>query len=142
VRNNFVTRAHENGILADYTADCRIVNNTVYDPTSQLGRLIRLVHDNDGLLVANNLLSGPPLRNESGSRIEFKNNLSKDFTAFLVAPADGNLRLTAGAAEAIDHAIPLPDVTEDIDRKPRGRMPDIGASEFAAPTQARADAKG
>ena len=59
VRNNFVTRAPENGILADFTRDCAILHNTVHDPDSRLGRLIRLVHDNDGLRVENNLLSGP-----------------------------------------------------------------------------------
>jgi hypothetical protein len=32
VRNNFVTRAHENGILADYTRDCDVLHNTIHDP--------------------------------------------------------------------------------------------------------------
>src|SRR5262249_43666562 len=72
VRNNFVTRAPENGILADYTRGCKILHNTVHDPANRLGRLIRLVHDNDDLLVANNLLSGPPIRNESPSKIDFR----------------------------------------------------------------------
>ena len=116
VRNNFVTRAPENGILADYTRDCKILHNTVYDPQSRLGRLIRLVHDNDGLLVANNLLSGPPLRNESSSRIELRGNLIRDMTAALVDPAAGNLRLTSQATAAIDEAAPLPEATEDIER--------------------------
>ena len=58
VRNNFVTRAHENGILADFTRDCAILHNTVHDPDSRHKRLIRLVDDNDGLRVENNLLSG------------------------------------------------------------------------------------
>ena len=56
VRNNFVTRVPENGILADSTRDCAILHNTVHDPGSRHGRLIRLVHDNDGLRVENNLL--------------------------------------------------------------------------------------
>jgi hypothetical protein len=130
VRNNFVTRAPENGILADYTRGCRILHNTVHDPQNRLGRLIRLVHDNDGLLVANNLLSGPPLRNESPSKIDLRGNLEKDMTAAFVAPEEGDLRLTARAVDAIDHGVPLPAVTEDIDRRPRGRKPDIGAHEF------------
>jgi hypothetical protein len=45
VRNNFLCRVPENGILADYTRDCAILHNTVHDPRSRLGRLIRLVHD-------------------------------------------------------------------------------------------------
>jgi len=130
VRNNFVTRAPENGILADYTRDCKIVHNTVHDPQNRLGRLIRLVHGNDGLLVANNLLSGPPLRNESESRIELRNNLVKDLTAAFVSAAEGNLRLAARVAEVMDRAAPLPEVKEDIDRRPRGDKPDIGAHEL------------
>jgi parallel beta-helix repeat protein len=130
VRNNFVTRCHENGILADYTRDCKILNNTVYDPESKLGRLVRLVHDNDGLVVANNLVCGPPIKIESPSNILLRNNLQKDLTADLVDPASGNLRLTARAVEAIDKATPRPDVADDIDRKPRGPQPDIGAHEL------------
>ncbi|HZO90919.1 MAG TPA: right-handed parallel beta-helix repeat-containing protein [Chthonomonadaceae bacterium] len=132
VRNNFVVRAHENGILADYTQDCKILNNSIYDPDSRLGRLIRLVHANDGLLVANNLVCGPRIRIESDSRITFANNLEKDLSAALVAPSEGNLRLTARAREAIDHAAPLSEVRDDIDRTPRGVKPDIGAHEFRA----------
>ena len=121
VRNNFLCRVPENGILADYTRDCAILHNTVHDPRSRLGRLIRLVHDNDGLRVVNNLLSGPPPRNESGSQITLRGNLSGDFTAAFVAPEEGNLRLTAAATAAIDKAVPSPEVTTDIDRKPRAR---------------------
>jgi len=129
-RNNFVVRCPESGIVADYTKDCRILHNTIHDPTSRLGRLIRLVHDNDGLLVANNILSGPPLRNESASRISVRSNLQKDLTEAFANAALGNLRLTARAKDAIDAGVPLPDVTEDIDRRPRGPRPDIGAHEF------------
>jgi hypothetical protein len=117
-------------LLADYTRDCRILHNTVHDPDSRLGRLIRLVHDNDGLLVANNLLSGPPLRNESPSRIQLRSNLARDMTTAFVDPGAGNLRLTAKAAAAIERAEPLPDVPEDIDRALRGPRPAIGAHEF------------
>ena len=31
VRNNFITRAHENGIVADYTRDYQIVHNTILE---------------------------------------------------------------------------------------------------------------
>jgi nitrous oxidase accessory protein NosD len=133
VRNNFLCRVPENGILADYTRDCAILHNTVHDPRSRLGRLIRLVHDNDGLRVINNLLSGPPPRNESGSEITMRGNLSGDLTAAFVAPDEGNLRLTAAATGAIDKAVALPEVTADIDRKPRGAIPDLGAHEFPGP---------
>ncbi|MFW9842913.1 MAG: hypothetical protein ACFFES_18670, partial [Candidatus Thorarchaeota archaeon] len=130
VRNNFVTRATEGGIVPVYTQDCKILNNTVHEPDSRLGRLIRIVFDNDGLFVANNLLSGPKIRNESDSNIKFLNNIEKDLTDALVNPMQGNLHLTARAADAIDTAKPLSDVTGDIDSENRGDRPDIGADEL------------
>ncbi len=130
VRNNFITRCSENGILADYTRDCKILNNTVCDPQSKLGRLVRLVHDNSGLLVANNLVCGPPIRIESQIQIILRNNLEKNIDATLVDPASGNLHLTDRSREALDRGVPLPEVRDDIDRNPRGAMPDIGAHEL------------
>jgi hypothetical protein len=130
-RNNFITRAPEAGIVTVYTKDCRVLHNTIHDPASRMSRLIRTVFTNDGLVVANNLLSGPGMRNESDSKIEFIGNLVKDMTSAFVDPAGGNLHLTQAATEAIDKAVPLPDVTEDIDRQPRVK-PDIGADELAS----------
>ena len=50
-------------------------------------------------------------------------------------PEEGNLRLTAAATDAIDRAVPVPAVTTDIDREPRGVTPDLGAHE--SPNQDR-----
>ncbi len=130
VRNNFVTRAPENGILADYTYDCKIVNNTIHDPENRLGRLIRLVHDNDGLLVANNIISGPKIRNESKSKITFINNLEKELTGYFVDPEHGNLHLKGKIDDVAGKAMLLSEVTEDIDRNPRPKNPSIGAHEI------------
>ncbi len=41
-RNNFVTRAPEGGIVTVYTQNCKVLHNTIYEPDSRLGRLIRL----------------------------------------------------------------------------------------------------
>jgi len=130
VRNNFVTRAPENGILADYTKDCKIVNNTIHDPDSRLGRLIRIVHDSDGLLVANNIISGPKIRNESESKIASINNLERDLTDHFVDPEKGNLHLKDRVDDVIGKGKPLSDVIEDIDRKVRPQNPSIGAHEI------------
>lgn len=130
VRNNFVTRAPENGILADYTNKCKIINNTIHDPNNRLGRLIRLVHDNDGLLVANNIVSGPKICIESESKIKFINNLEKDLTEHFVDPENGDLHLKESIDDVVGKAKPLPEVTEDIDRKPRPQTPSIGAHEI------------
>jgi parallel beta-helix repeat protein len=130
VRNNFITRATEGGIVPVYTRDCKILNNTVHESDSRLGRLIRIVFDNAGLLVANNLLSGPKIRNESDSKIRFVSNLEKELTAAFVNPSQGNLHLTIRATDAINRAEQLSNVTGDIDGEAREDKPDIGADEL------------
>ena len=130
VRNNFLTGCPENGILADYTQDCRIVHNTIHNPTSRLKRLIRLVHDNDGLLVAANLLSGPPMRINTKSRIQIRDNVTRDLSGSLVDPRRGDLHLKTRVPGVVDAANPLPDVKTDIDRQRRDASPDIGADEM------------
>jgi Right handed beta helix region len=135
VRNNFVTRAPEGGIVAAYTRDCAILHNTVHEPASRFGRLIRLLNDDDGLRVENNLLSGPGPLVETSSRVTLRNNLSRDMTAVFVAPDKGNLRLTAAASAAIDQAEPLAEVKSDIDKNARDSHPDLGAHEFVAPAK-------
>ncbi len=132
VRNNFITRGPQAGIKATHTKNCKILNNTVHEPKSRLRRLLRLVHKNDGLLVANNLLSGPGGIAKYGlqGKTTVKNNPVLDATDFFVDPKKGNLHLKKALPQAIDQALPCPEVTDDIDGKPRGAKPDIGAHEF------------
>lgn len=126
VRNNFVTRCPENNILADYTRDCRILHNTIHDPASRFGRLIRLVHDNEGLIVANNLLSGPAPRIETQSKLELRDNLIRpnagDWFADL---AQGNLHLKPSAEASLVQR--QPEAPEDFDRKARAEKTSVGA---------------
>ena len=114
VRNNFVTRCPENGILADYTHDCRILHNTIHDPRSRLRRLIRVVHDNEGLVVANNLLSGPPMRVETISALRVEGNTTCDSTELFLDPAKGNLHLRDDAIKRMGRVPRRSDVPEDI----------------------------
>ena len=127
VRNNLMTRAPENGILADYTRDCKILHNTIYHPESRSQRGIRIVHDNDGLLAANNLLAGPKVLVETESRLTLESNVAGG--AGFVDPATGNLRLRKPAA-GIAAAVPrLKDAPEDVDRRPREARTNAGAHE-------------
>ena len=130
VRNNFIIRAPEQGILADYTRDCRIIHNTMHDPGSRLGRLIRLVHDNDGLVVANNLLSGPPIRIETTSPMQLRDNLAGDFGDLFVDAKSGDLHLKRSEPRFVDAGQPVAEAPTDIDGEARTGMPDIGADEF------------
>jgi hypothetical protein len=129
VRNNFVTRCPENAILADYTRDCKILHNTIHDPKSRMQRLIRLVHDNDGLVVANNLLSGSSMRKESDSPMRIEDNVIKDFTQWLADPAAGNLHLKPGAADVLSTVKRLADVPQDIDGQQRPEKTVVGADQ-------------
>ncbi len=129
-RNNFITRAPEAGIVTVYTKDCMILNNTIHDPESKLQRLLRTVFTNDGLLIANNLLSGQGVRNESESKITFHNNLIKDITDSFVDPTRGDLHLKSTSIDAVDKGQVLSEVVEDFDRQQRQANPDIGADEL------------
>ncbi|MCS7238050.1 MAG: right-handed parallel beta-helix repeat-containing protein [Thermoguttaceae bacterium] len=129
VRNNFIVGAPENGILADYTQDCRILHNTVHCPDSRLKRLIRLVHDNEGLVVANNLLSGPEMRVETESAVLFRGNLTRVVPEFFRDIGRGDLHLLRALPDpeaAVDN---LPEVPEDFDRQPRGHRTHVGADD-------------
>jgi len=131
VRNNFVVRCSESNILADHTRDCRVLNNTVHDPDSRNGRLLRVVHANDGLVVANNVFSGPRIVAEHyEGQIEVRNNLIREVGDYFVDAAKGNLHLTAKAVNAIGQATTDADVQEDIDGQSRGTKPDLGADEL------------
>lgn len=131
-RNNFITRAPEAGIVTTYTRDCEVLHNTIHDPENRLYRLLRMVCTNEGLRVANNLLSGPGMRNESDSDIRFAGNLVRDMTHGLADPCNGDLHLTEAATEAIGRAAVFSDVAEDIDGAVRDEKPDIGADELTS----------
>jgi hypothetical protein len=133
VRNNFVTRAPQAGIAAVHTRDCRIVHNTVFDPASRLGRLVRVVRDNDGLVVANNLLGNKPVLVEGESRVEMRGNVSRDLAGICTDVERGNLHLRARTKGVSDSGEPIGDLGHDIDRHPRDANADVGADEFRAP---------
>lgn len=131
VRNNFIVRCPESCIVADYTRDCMIAHNTIFDPDNRLGRLIRVVHENTGLLVANNLLIGPDVRNESSSAIQLLTNLvfPRDPGCF-VDIARSDLHLARMVDSVVNRGTALPQVREDFDGQPRDAQPDIGADEW------------
>jgi len=130
VRNNFVTRCPENGILADYTADCLIAHNTIHDPTSRLKRLIRVVHDNTGLAVVNNLLSGPPMRIETESRLHIEGNVTRDVGEWFADLSKGDLHLKGECPDVVDQAELFEQVPEDFDRQSRRPKTDVGTDQW------------
>lgn len=137
VRNNFVTRCGETGVLAAHTRDCRVIHNTIHDPASQLRRLIWVQDDNDGLLVANNLLSGPDVLRTGTGPIVLQHNLAQtDLAASFVDAAAGNLRLRASVP---GDCVCLADAPQDIDGCPRPAQPAAGAHQYPAAQPPAAD---
>ena len=83
-------------------------------------------------LVANNLLSGPPMRIETQSKVQMRGNVvQKDLAASFVDAAAGNLHLKAAVPGVSGAAELLPDVPEDFDRQRRGKQTDAGADQLA-----------
>lgn len=130
VRNNFITRAPESGIVADYTRDCVIVNNTVFDPQNRLRRLLRVVHDSAGLEARNNLFSGTGISIESQDDMTIENNLLGNYSACFRQTEQGDLHLAKPCEAIVDRGIVLENVKEDIDGQARQDAPDIGADEW------------
>lgn len=130
VRNNFIVRTPESGIVTDYTKDCQIVNNTIYDPDNRMSRLIRIVHDNAALLVVNNLLSGSGMSVETEDSIVIENNPVGDFEEYFIDAKSGNLHLNQNAHVAVNKGKTLNAVKNDIDGDARDALTDTGADEF------------
>ena len=131
VRNNFVTRCPETGILTDHTRNCLVVHNTVHDPTSRLRRLIWVQDDNDGLLVANNLLSGPDILNTGTGPVTQQHNVAQpDLVDKFVDAAAGNLRLKATVS---GNCVRLEDAPTDIDGQQRPERPDRRRAGISTP---------
>ncbi len=134
VRNNFITRTNANeGIFAAHTRDCQILNNTVHNPGT--GRLIRIVHANDGLIAEGNVFSGTSWgvsieETDNSVPISFRNNLNRLSTEDFVDPGNGNLHLKSTATDIINKGPTLEKVVEDIDCQIRDNKPDLGADEY------------
>ncbi|HSI34012.1 MAG: right-handed parallel beta-helix repeat-containing protein [Phycisphaerae bacterium] len=131
VRNNVLARCPEQGILAHHTKDCRIVHNTVHDPTARFKRLIRIVGGAEGLTVVNNLLSGPPIRVETTDKITSRGNVEREMAGAFVDVAAGDLHLRAAAPGVTDAGESVADAPADFDGRRRDARPDIGAHEWA-----------
>jgi nitrous oxidase accessory protein NosD len=97
VRDNFVADCPETGVLACYTRNCRITGNTIHDPQSPRGRLIWAQKTNEGLVLADNLIVGPPIQITSADEIQQQGNVvrgSLDQAAADVEKGVGQTRLT------------------------------------------------
>jgi hypothetical protein len=107
-QNNLVSQCPETGILACYTRDCRISNNTIQEADSRLKRLIWIQKSNDGLRVKDNVLIGPAILNSSKSNIEQSGNLVHQELKAAIAQRSTKAGQSFLPIAAMSQAIELP----------------------------------
>jgi len=130
IRNNMIVGGPDCGIELWYADRIKVFNNTIWRPERNWSRGIRIGTGTAHTAIVNNLVHGE-IRLDGGEA-EFRNNLAARLDGYFVDPASGNLALTSAAVGAFDRGVSLPEVTDDIRRRPRGDPPDLGAWEFDA----------
>ena len=142
VRNNFVARGPSVGVELCFVQDISFYNNTVYGADGNYFRAVQLLDDYNevyfpmtGVELAYNIIRGQIRDITRTQPYTLTGNIvGTTATAnWFVAASAGDLHLTALATPAIDSAVTLIDVPEDIDgqARPIGSAPDVGADEFA-----------
>jgi hypothetical protein len=127
IRNNFIAGGPDCGIELWYVDRIKVLNNTIWRPTQNWNRGIRIGTGTTNAEVANNLVHGG-IQSEGGEATVY-HNLSGRLEGYFEDAATGNLVLTPKAIGALGRGIPLPDVTEDIRGRARTGTPDLGAWE-------------
>jgi hypothetical protein len=128
IRNNFIAAGADCGIELWHAERIKVFNNTIWRPERNWNRGIRVGTGTSHTDIVNNLVHGE-IRLDGGEA-ELRNNLARRLDGYVVDPASGNLALTSAATGAINEGVLLPEVTDDIRGRPRGRRPDLGAWEF------------
>ena len=128
IRNNFITGGPDCGIELWYAERIKVLHNTIWRPEQNWSRGIRIGTGTAQTDVVNNLVHGE-IRLEGGEA-QVRQNLAGRLDGYFVDPASGNLALTPAANRAIDQGVPLPEVADDIRRRPRSNHPDLGAWEL------------
>jgi hypothetical protein len=139
VRNNFIFASRDALFGSQYGFDCGIclwqacgakaLNNTVFSTAAPYSS-IEWRFDNSDVEISNNLVSHN-LRDRGGTATLDKNLENNPDNVFVDGP-NGDLHLLPAAFDAIDKAVPLAEVSDDIDgdQRPIGSGPDIGADEY------------
>ena len=128
IRNNFIVGGPDCGIELWYAQRIKVCNNSIWRPERNWSRGIRIGTGTSDTDVVNNLVHGE-IRLDGG-QAQLAQNLAGRLDGYFADPTSGNLELTPAATGAVDRGVSLPEVTEDIRRRPRNGPPDLGAWEF------------
>lgn len=126
IRNNAIIAGADKGIELVWLDNVKVYNNTVYCPDPKI-RAIHYFQKINRLHIANNLVRG---RVEGEGDAILENNIVGQLDSYFINPNAGNLHLTKAADRALNKAIPLALVQDDIDGDKRGEHPDVGADEY------------
>lgn len=139
VQNNFVA-AHSAALLASnagfdcgiclwYACNANVWHNSVFAPEVRSAS-IEWRFAVTSACILNNLASHSLLERD-GASASLAGNLTGVPSSWFTDVVTGDLHLTQAAAQAIDQAISLPEVTDDFDAqfRPQGAASDIGADE-------------
>ena len=127
IRNNFITGGPDCGIELWYAEHIKVYNNSIWRPEQNFRRGIRIGAGTSQTEIVNNLVHGE-IRFDGGEA-QLRHNLAGRLDDYFVNPTSGNLALTQTAIKAINQGVFLPDVIQDIRRRPRPERPDLGAWE-------------
>lgn len=142
IRNNFVFASQAGLFASQYGFDCGIClwqacgaqafNNTVISTQAPFSS-IEWRFDNTDVEIKNNLVSHN-LRDRGGTAV-LDSNLENVQLSLFVDGINGDLHLLSTAVSALDQAVMLTEVTDDVDGngRPYGAAADIGADELDAP---------
>jgi parallel beta-helix repeat protein len=128
IRNNIITGGPDCGIELWYAERTKVLNNTIWRPERNWNRGVRIGTGTSHTEIVNNLVHGEIQLD--GGEAQLRQNLAGRLDGYFVDAASGNLALTSTASGAIDRGVSLPEVTDDIRRRPRNGRPDLGAWEF------------
>ncbi len=137
VRNNIIAGSHDIAIVLADVEDGVVAHNTLIGNTRSilLGTHRGRPTAENNAIIANNLID-QPIEPVKAAETRLENNLlisAEDAASWFAAASTGDVRLTAAATAAIDHAVPLdPPLIADFEgtTRPQDAAPDIGAFEY------------
>ncbi|MGC8988622.1 MAG: hypothetical protein ACP5MD_00705 [Verrucomicrobiia bacterium] len=130
IRNNFISGGPDCGIELWHAQRIKVQHNSIWRPEQNWRRGIRIGTGTAQTDIVNNLVHGDILI--EGGEAQLRNNLVGRLEGYFAAPSRGDLALNSDATRAIRQGVHLPEVKEDIRRRPRSEHPDVGAWESEA----------
>ena len=119
------------------SADTQVYNNTVY--IAYPNAIEYRFPSTNGVTITNNLCN-TAITSRNGGQAALSSNVQNAIGSWFVDVANGDLHLVPGVSQVIDQGTALPGVLDDFDQsvRPTGSTHDIGADEFASPTDIQA----